>query len=189
MAAGGALPVTSGLLYANEGGDPYRLDGVTAGTRTVSSYTWDEPEPPGARTVSSYTWDEGGAGYGDRSALPTFQRGEPSAQHAGDAEWIAPAATGPAGAAIAVATFEAQAERDQPPEVIETPPSAAVAKAPVDPEPLAAAMQPPRMWEGVVLPKADPPDVIDEGAPKIMRHETDVSVSQLHVPGEFPKRQ
>lgn len=167
----------------------------------MSSYTWDEPEPPGTRTVSSYTWNEGAGGYSDRSPLPNFRHGEPldPVRSGDEEEWIAPAATGPAGAAIAVATLEAQAERDQRPDV-----SRELSDKPIVPEkserrispsaseklvvietPPSAAPEPPRMWEGVALPKSEGPDVIDEGAPKIIRHGTEVSISQLHVPGEF----
>lgn len=246
---GGALPGTTSLAFGGDGEDPYRLDGVTAGTRRVSEYTWDEREGP----------------YNDRMALPTFwrepptgqlrepfsadqpaDRGVPPIEHDTTGEWIAPVATGATGAVGGVAALEAYAEKEQrleatqaESEVPQVPekseqwisPAASEQMAAIDARPTAsvaeadeavakpthpwvAAMQAPLPEETTVLnhsvtnsahpwlatmqapppekptvPESESADVPDEPSSTIVRQDTNMSISQLHVPGEFPKRQ
>lgn len=118
-AMAGALPGSSQLAYAQYGEDPYRLEGVTAGTMTVSSYDWDS-RPEGS--------------YFDRTPLPDLRKekpteghqqqpfsarepadqSDPSAEHSSlYGEWMAPAATGVVGAAIGAAALEAYKGNEQ----------------------------------------------------------------------------
>ena len=217
------IPATNQLTYDQDGNDPYRLEGVTAGTATVSSYNWD------ARNRGSY-FDETPlvnyrrdelAGNQHPQPLPDHQPADhsvPSAEHSGVSEqWVAPAATGAVGTGIAAAALERYDEREPPhprpqegateiPQTVDSRSNlsdvhddAAIDAVQLTSSPTVGKT----VTDGVVLPTiATKPGSIDgvgkleshnaydagEVSPKIVRNDTEFSVSQLHVPGTFPKQ-
>ena len=216
----GAMPGSNQHEYARDGQDPYRLEGVPAGTATATgrnvadSYFAPAPlperqrEPVAAEQRESFLVQQP-AGQLDPSADHNSQYGD----------WMAPAAAGVAGAGLGVAAVGAYEHQKQdvavpptdelPPEVPEK--SERRSSIPSDENVVAfgttsTATNAQTATDGHVdtaTPMATvTPTAADslggmerEGAhetgaifPKVVRHDTEMSVSQLHVPGEYPKQ-
>lgn len=223
-AMSGGLEPPVPLVYGRNGEDPYRLDGVSAGTRTVSAYSgvqgsyFDQtPYPQQRRDLAVEPQREQQQSF--LAPQPADQRDLSADQGISTSDWMAPAAAGVgvAGMAAAAAAAEAHAEKGQgeivmppeeeKPEVPEkstrrsSPPSeSAVAVAVAD-----TATTDPKTDVPVV---AATPTTVEgesssgelgglerEGAhetgtifPRVIRHDTDMSISHLHIPGKFPKQ-
>lgn len=231
VATAGGVP-GSGLDYG--GANPYRLDGVSAGTATA--YT-----DGSAGTRESYFGQGEGVGttpYRTEPEQPQQQSflGEqpaeayaaPPAEVTKSDEWVASAAGALAGAGVvgAAAVGYDQYEQRQEPvpaesaQAVEAPESYPVVDntAVADYgsstiQPTAGVVQPTAESSSIagttILPSRSAESTTDtmaatspplggleaEGAretgaffPRVVRHGTDMSISQLHVPGEYPKR-
>lgn len=234
IAAAGAVPGSAQDEYLRSGRDPYRLDGVSAGTRPATAdgegVYFDEGQP-------SFGEQEG-RGYGEGAygqyAQPQqqdyapaphvdrdFASAEPTQGSAGIerhdstyGSWMAPAAAGVGAAGVGAAGYAAYQDRGpddaEAPAQHETVPKApweAPAPAPETyrPSGFAAATtteattpQPSSTTDTArptSTPEAQPLGGLEsEGAhetgavfPRVVRHDTEMSVSRLHVPGEYPR--
>lgn len=241
----GAIPGSATEEYARSGQDPYRLDGVDAGTRPSTAVS-------GGERTSFF----GGSGPSEQrreiltdskpEAFPAFEstnQPDPSAdRHSTYGEWMAPAAAGVVGTgagAAAVATYSghdpeepvAQAPPGKPETTFVDDPVVRTIPQPVESAPIQQS-SPHQVETAVPVAGTSPADEVnpasrsvdstfafaggDPGAkaplagsslasepigglerdgahetgtifPKVVRHDTEMSVSQLHVPGEFPK--
>lgn len=236
VAAAGAVPGSAQDEYMRNGQNPYRLDGVSAGTRPTTA---DEGEGTGHRgSYFGQNPDEGDvyAAPGQEAQQEqsqSFLGGEPAQTSSGLArqgsssyrDWMAPAAVGVAGAGAAGMGYAAYQHRDD--EDVTAEPSnedreqttpaamenreapetyqpsgfaAATSDNPADTDdpsafstsnPVDSTPEPATGTEGET---SDLGGLEREGAhetgrifPTILRHDTDISVSQLHVPGKFPR--
>ena len=224
--SGGLAAAPVALEYGRNGEDPYRLDGVSAGTRTASAYTGTEGSyvdqtfyPERRRDMDVQPQQEQQHSFLDRQ--PADQRNLPAEQGVSSSDWIAPAAAGVGVAGIAAAAAaDAHAEKEQgeivmpadeeKPEVPEksarrsSPPSesavvvAVADKTATDPktnEPIVVATAVAPIPSGHVPKSEELGGLEREGAhetgrifPRVIRHDTDMSISQLHIPGKFPKQ-
>lgn len=216
----GAIPGSNQHEYARDGQDPYRLEGVTAGTATatgyegVDSYFDSTPLPDQQRQLEAEPQQKSFLVY-----QPTGQP-DPSADHNSQyGDWMAPAAAGVAGAGVgaaAVGAYEHQKQDVVVPPTSELPPEVpekskrrssissdenisafgangaateaqVIAERPKDPAiPLATASP----TTAGSLGGMEREGAHETGAifPKVIRHDTEMSVSQLHIPGEYPKQ-
>ena len=126
-AISGALPVTSQIEYAGNGQDPYRLDGVSAGTRPGTAYSGVQgsyfeqtPAPEQQRGIVAEPQQE------SFLVEQPADRPDPSADHSSlHGEWMAPAAAGIVGAGAgvaAVAAYEHQNQNEATPQTSEDKP-------------------------------------------------------------------
>jgi hypothetical protein len=219
----GALLGSTQAAYARNGEDPYRLDGVSAGTRTVSAYTgvegsYFEPMPSTEQGRDIVPEPQ------TQQERPSFLEARPADQQHLPAEvgitssgWIAPAAAGVGVAGMAAVAVEAHSDKDQgevvmPPaeETPEVPEKSSLRSSPPDSVTVAAstisteqttgrdaigAAAPSTATTGSATAAGQLGGLEREGAhetgtifPKVIRHDTDMSISQLHIPGKFPKQ-
>lgn len=242
IAAAGAVPGSAQDEYKHNGQNPYRLDGVSAGTRPSTattddgvreSYVEQTPSPVQQRDVyvQPSQQEPQAAPPQDRSFLvdePAPVQSGPARHDSNYAEWLAPTAAGVAGAGVGAAGYAAYQDRQQdeaalqseePPmqqeEVLPTreapetyQPTGVepglgttastgvyyVEDTPVafnNPEPTAAASPAaePSVASTVPLGGLERDGARETGQilPKVVRHDTSLSISKLHVPGEYPK--
>ena len=217
--AGAGVLLGSSQAYAHNGEDPYRLDGVSAGTRTVSAYSGIEgsyfeptrsteprrdigPEPQLHPQQPSFL-----------EAPPADQQHLPAEQGVASSDWIAPVAAGVGVAGMAAVAVGAHSEKDQgeivmPPaeEKPEVPEKSSLRSTPPDSVTHHTATE--HSTQGEDLTVAGPTSTTthsattggelggleSEGAREtgavfpMIRHDTNMSISQLHVPGKFPKQ-
>lgn len=208
-AGGGAL----GGAAAYGGKDPYHM----AGVRSASAYTSDTANTSGAGTYMNYEnpSEQQTAPVQTQSyALPTepaqpvnqqqpssFLGGEPAnddslARHNSQyGNWMAPAAAGVAGAGAGAVGMDAYRRHQQDAAVPETD-AIDHAKKEAVPQEDASATPTQESSAGVGNASAIPLGGKEaEGAhetgeffPRVVRHDTDISVSHLHVPGKFPRQ-
>lgn len=197
----GGLLAPSHAAYAQADYDPYRLDGVTAGTRptTSSSYAWDN-----SRERGSY--------FGTSVYPPPPSQQEASTLSGNEV----PTNTDPAVAVLPVVGMAAIAGESHPSERQPT----VTSPAPEIPEKSDLRSNPPSehgsaQVSPLLTASVGPKDVADlspvsamtpvqedvlgglerEGAhetgtfPRIVKHDTSLSVSRLHVPGTYPKQE
>ena len=217
----GGIASSTPQEYALTGEDPYRLDGVSAGTRPTTAYSGVEgsyfertPSPEQTRNL-----DVEPQQVHQPFLVPQSvdRRDLPAEQGVASNDWIAPVAAGVGVGGLAAAAAQAPAEHE-PAEIVKTPEE----EKPEVPEKSSLRSSPPesavvvgeipvsRETTGanvVALPTAastntthgattaDLGGLESEGAhetgrifPKVIRHDTDMSISQLHVPGKFPKQ-
>ena len=216
--AGAGVLLGSSQAYAHNGEDPYRLDGVSAGTRTVSAYSGIEGsyfEP----TPSTEPRRDVGAEPQLHPQQPSFleappadQQHLPAEQGFASSDWIAPVAAGVGVAGMAAVAVGAHSEKDQG-EIVMPP----AEEKPEVPEKSSLRSTPPDSVTNITAteqrPGADMVPVAGatstttsevaagelgglerEGAREtgaifpMIRHDTNMSISQLHVPGKFPKQ-
>ena len=222
MSGGWVAPIP--LEYQRNGEDPYRLDGVNAGTRTASAYTDGQesyfghpPAPEQRRDMVAEPQES------FLDPKPAEQRDLPADEGVSASDWIAPAAAGVGVAGMAaVAAAELHREKDQgevvvPPEEEkpEVPEKSTRRSSPPSESAVAVGVAntttaDPKTDEPVVAPAVaaapisageeasrseDLGGLEREGAhetgtiyPKVMRHDTEMSISQLHIPGKYPKQ-
>jgi hypothetical protein len=235
VAMSGAITGSQQIAYSGQ--DPYRLDGVSAGTFTggtmdgTGSYFDPTPSPEETRTQPLESQQEPFLGN-----EPTDVNAEvPSAGDRGSyyGDWMAPAA-GVAGAGATVAATEAYIRHEQEREALglekddpEVPAKSESKESQIFVE-NAVAVESNRATTGkesvasadeavaaskphtiTTVEAANQPNATTiaadsaalggneaEGAretgaifPRVIRHNTDMSVSQLHIPGEYPKRE
>lgn len=229
----GALAGSSGYAYAQSGDNPYRLDGITAGTRTdAGSYFERTPSPEMNRdsTEAAQPTEVQEEQQQQQSFLgerPAEQDSSALSAEQGISysEWMAPAAAGVGVAGMAAAAHDSEDQKQG--EIVKTPEE----EKPVVPEKSSRRSSPPdsvafaggaatsETKEEVAAPAVDTVPVEAaaaapvstttaneaittnlgglerEGAhetgaifPKVIRHNTDMSISNLHVPGKFPKQ-
>ena len=240
------VPDSAQAEYARTGQDPYRLDGVSAGTRPGTGYSGVDASYFGQTSTVDQQRDLAADPY---STTETAAQPDPSAEHSSlYREWMAPAATGVAGAGVgaaAVAAYSGQDRDEIPPPTREAKsepfpefdhtttsrpetyiPTGAMVDSrshPVDTTSASAANisateeptqqsvpHPVDNTFAFATNNSVPEDQGDthvtsttpglggmerEGAqetgtvfPKVVRHDTEMSVSQLHIPGEYPKQ-
>lgn len=219
MAGGVASSVP--MEYDRSGEDPYRLDGVSAGTRPTTAYSgvegsYFEPTPSAehSRNLSAEYQREQQPFL---VSQPAEQHDLPADQGIAASDWIAPVAAGVGVGGMAAAAAQAPSDQEQgeivmppeeeKPEVPEksdlrnSPPESTVIVADTTSTQRAADINP------IAVPTAVPATTADatnpenlgglesEGAhetgkifPTVIRHDTEMSISQLHVPGKFPKQ-
>ena len=188
----GGLPDSTNELdneYAHDGRDPYRLDGVTAGPSTVSTDTgvseveesYFGPAPPAEnKEVDS-------AEQQARSAFDPGVQHQPGVHSTTEAVRVA----GPGGT---LASAEASKSVEQGLAPVHRP-----VVAPEVPEKSERRSSPPTVQDQDSTSSAAQTAAISawqepgssEGSqvmPNTARHDQRVSVSQLHVPGEYPKQ-
>lgn len=211
VAIAGAIPPSATGEYERNGLDPYRLDGVTAGTRTVSSTGGHDPNvdyddyfdktPGSAQGHTNATNQNFTLQHPFLGQQPAGQF-EPSAQNnTASADWMIPAAA-VAGAGVGAAAVEAHKPNDRETGLNNTrgtQASSAIAATPVSPtnendsvlSESPEASRPGTRSSNTVVPLGgnEAEGARETGTlPKVIRHATDMSISKLHVPGEFPKR-
>ena len=233
-AMAGALPGSMQSEYHRNGQDPYRLDGVSAGTRTVynggteggdgSYFDGRMPSPEQARSqpVPEQPVPE------QQPQQQSFLGGEPAdpveplARHNSSyGDWMAPTAAGVAGAGAGAAGVEAYRRHQEDAPVPMTdgeapqvpgnsdrrsnPPDSgnfvafgsntSAAQPQIDADRAVEPDQPAATASSTMPPVGGLGGNEIDGAhetgsvfPKIIRHDTDMSISALHVPGEYPRR-
>ena len=187
-----AAPISSQVAYdyARNGEDPYRLEGVSAGTRPVTASTaytgsyFNEPQDPQPATRETIVPTELQPEQSFLVEEPTAPS-NPSANrndvYGEDMMPVAGAATAtpvtyqPTGAPQADEPVYLDGGRDTSHSQYESR------------DHTEAVVTPPVASKGLVGLERD--DARDTGAPfpVAVRHNTAMSVSQLHVPGKFPK--
>ena len=220
IAAAGAIPGSNQIEreYAPDGKDPYRLDGVSAGTRpgtATTDYTGSNfeemPRPDQQRTEA--------VSQQQRTFLARepADPSDPSAEHSSlYGDWMAPAATGVAGAGVGAAAVGAYGRGQDDQDALHTDAVTADAERQINPPPTDNVLafetnknaSESRAGNGDFGNKDMPPPAMtstlgneslggleSEGAhetgavfPAVVRHDTEMSVSQLHVPGDYPNQ-
>lgn len=205
---GGALPGNSNqIAYQSEETDPYRLDGISAGTRPTTGYT------DASGVVGSYFDPTPETVY--RQDLPTDERreaflveqpaegGSPSlarrkSEGSFYGEWMAPASSVVASGATGVVAGvyrptglgdddgEKTPTDERKPEV----PRKSEERNGRDIEQNVAAYDANKSASGSMssAQESETDQQIGAKAPGITRKDTDISISQLHLPGKFPKQ-
>lgn len=206
LAAGAGVGAV-GAAAAYGGKDPYHMDGVRSAsaytTNTSGAGTYADYENPAQQTApvqtQSYTLPT-------QPAQPVNQQQPTSSSFLGGGDldrhnssygdWMAPAAAGVAGAGIGAVGADAYRRHQQDAVVPQTDAidhanvAAVEANKEVVPPTSAASTT------GVADVAANPLGGHErEGAhetgqffPQVVRHDTDISVSRLHVPGQYPRQ-
>ena len=222
--SGGALFGSTQAEYARNGENPYRLDGVSAGTRTVSAYTevggsYFETTPSTEQRRDVVPQPQTQQEYPSfLEARPAGQQHLPAEEGTTSSDWIAPAAAGVGVASMAAVAVGAHSEKDQGEVVMpsaeeekpEVPEKSSLRSSPRDSVTVVAntiptepttgrdaigAAAPATATTGSVTAAGQLGGLEREGAhetgtifPRVIRHDTDMSISQLHIPGKFPKQ-
>ena len=215
IATAGAIPGSTQAEYARNGQDPYRLDGVDAGTRPGTA---DSGAP-----VTGFDHAPATEQQRDVVAAPTpepilqtqpVDHMDAPVQHTDTTDqWVAPAAIGVTSAGVAgagVATYKAQDQDEVASGTDKARPLVPEeARIPVDTQPTDNAMafdsnqsatetkavdgpsDPMGTIPAAVAPTSEPlsRDAYETSPypPQTVRRDTEMSVSQLPLPGRYPK--
>ena len=217
----GGLASSTPIEYARTGEDPYRLDGVSAGTRPTTAYSGVDgsylERTPSPEQTRDFDVEPQQAQQSFLVPQSAEQQDLPAEHGVAANDWIAPVAAGIGVGGLAAAAAQAPTEQE-PAETVKTPEE----EKPEVPEKSTLRSSPPestlvvadvpvtRETTGanvIVVPTASSTATSDrtttenlgglesEGAhetgkifPKVIRHDTDMSISQLHVPGKFPRQ-
>lgn len=229
----GAMASSTPQEYERTGQDPYRLDGVSAGTRTVSAYAGvdgshvERTPSPEERKSSGVERQQEQSFLGPQ---PTVRQEPPADPGVVASDWVVPVAAGVGVGGIAAAAA-ARGPADHEQREIAMPPDE---EKPEVPEKSSLRSSQPSESSGAVtyatstqqqteanvlgaaaVTSANTEDATtatttttttteeptelggleSEGAhetgsffPRVIRHDTDMSISHLHVPGKFPKQ-
>lgn len=216
-----SLPSSAKSEYQRSGQDPYRLDGVSAGTRNTSGVSYvDGGEPyynqPSQTSAAANVPVNAQQQQHFLGHEPAASYDPPADNHSTYGDWMAPAAAGVAGAGVgaaAVATHrpsghpndaatQAQNQASEEPKAVHNVNAGAFSTNTSalhehtaghdDVVGGTTVSQVPTDSAAAVIPLAgnENEGAHETGAffPRVVRHDTEMSVSNLHIPGEFPKR-
>ncbi|KAK4497058.1 hypothetical protein PRZ48_011507 [Zasmidium cellare] len=209
LAAGAGVGAV-GAAAAYGGKDPYHMDGVrsasaytsnTANTSGAGTYIEDIP-PSAAAPVQTQSY-----ALPTQPAQPVNQQQPPPSSFLGGSDidrhnssygdWMAPAAAGVAGAGIGAVGADAYRRHQQNATVSETDAidhanNIAAVNANKEVVPPAPAATSTGVGNVAAIPlgghEKDGAHETGQFFPQVVRHDTDISVSRLHVPGQFPRQ-
>lgn len=199
LAAGAGVGAV-GAAAAYGGKDPYHMDGVRSASaytaNTSGAGTYVDYENPAPQTAPVQTQVAQPVNQQQPTSSSFLGGGDLDRHTSSYGDWMAPAAASVAGAGIGAVGADAYRRHQQDAVVPQTDvidhANVAPVEAPKEVVPTAPAASTTGVGDVAAIPLGGHEK---EGAhetgqffPQVVRHDTDISVSRLHVPGQFPRQ-